>query len=49
MSPAMGGGGSQVGVGSMFGSALGPSTPAGGPMTPMTPQSNDPGIVPQLQ
>ncbi|KAK8399572.1 hypothetical protein O3P69_003557 [Scylla paramamosain] len=49
MSPAMGTGGSQVGVGSMFGSALGPSTPAGGPMTPMTPHSNDPGIVPQLQ
>ncbi|KAG0710502.1 TATA-box-binding protein [Chionoecetes opilio] len=45
MSPAMGGG-SQVG---MFGSALGPSTPVGGPMTPMTPHSNDPGIVPQLQ
>lgn len=48
MSPAMGGG-SQVGAGAMFGSALGPSTPAGGPMTPMTPHSNDPGIVPQLQ
>ncbi|KAG0727545.1 TATA-box-binding protein [Chionoecetes opilio] len=26
-----------------------PPTPVGGPMTPMTPHSNDPGIVPQLQ
>lgn len=47
MSPAVGGG-SQVGAG-MFGSATGPSTPIGGPMTPMTPHSADPGIVPQLQ
>ncbi|KAG7157731.1 TATA-box-binding protein-like [Homarus americanus] len=47
LSPAVGGG-SQVGA-AMFGSATGPSTPAGGPMTPMTPHSNDPGIVPQLQ
>lgn len=27
--------------------SLGPATP--GPMTPMTPHSADPGIVPQLQ
>ncbi|XP_045594538.1 TATA-box-binding protein isoform X2 [Procambarus clarkii] len=47
MSPVVGGG-SQVGAG-MFGPATGPSTPGGGPMTPMTPHSNDPAIVPQLQ
>lgn len=28
-------------------SSMGPATP--GPMTPMTPSSADPGIVPQLQ
>lgn len=28
-------------------SSMGPATP--GPMTPMTPHSADPGIVPQLQ
>ena len=36
----------------MFGSSgAGPTTPIGshGPMTPMTPASADPGIVPQLQ
>lgn len=47
MSPVVGGG-SQVSAG-MFGSVTGPSTPVGGPMTPLTPHSNDPGIVPQLQ
>ncbi|XP_068200176.1 TATA-box-binding protein isoform X1 [Palaemon carinicauda] len=47
MSPAVGGG-SQVGAG-MFGSATGPATPLGGPMTPMTPHSSDPSIIPQLQ
>ncbi|KAK3872510.1 hypothetical protein Pmani_001635 [Petrolisthes manimaculis] len=47
MSPAMGSG--LPTGGSMFGSATGPSTPAGGPVTPMTPHSNDPTILPQLQ
>ncbi|KAK7074958.1 hypothetical protein SK128_015338 [Halocaridina rubra] len=47
MSPVVGGG-SQISAG-MFGSATGPSTPLGGPMTPMTPHSADPSITPQLQ
>lgn len=47
MSPAMGSG-LQAG-GSVFGPATGPSTPAGGPVTPMTPHSNDSSILPQLQ
>lgn len=32
---------------SALNSSMGPSTP--GPMTPMTPASADPGILPQLQ
>ena len=42
MSPMMGGPPSHANVPS-----IGPATP--GPMTPMTPASADPGIVPQLQ
>lgn len=42
MSPMTGGTSSHTNVPS-----IGPMTP--GPMTPMTPSSQDPGIVPQLQ